>query len=83
MSHASNTSATQCQTERIGPPKISHFATLEWQKMMLEAKRRLNFDTEMQQSADNKSTYISGPRAKMGLWVGTRLKCSRCNKNDI
>jgi len=33
---------------RIGPPKISHFATLEWQKTMLEAKRRLNFDTEMQ-----------------------------------
>jgi len=33
---------------RIGPPKISHFATLEWQKTMLEAKRRLNFDAEMQ-----------------------------------
>ena len=33
---------------RIGPPKISHFATLEWQKTMLEAKRRVNFDTEMQ-----------------------------------
>jgi len=33
---------------RIGPPIISHFATLEWQKTMLEAKRRLNFDAEMQ-----------------------------------
>jgi len=33
---------------RIGPPKISHFATLEWLKTMLEAKKRLNFDAEMQ-----------------------------------
>ena len=42
--------------------------------MMLQVETRLNFLVEMQYKAATTATNMSGPGAKMGFWVGTRLK---------
>jgi len=44
---------------RIGPPKISHFAKLEWQKTMLEGKRRLNFFSKLSLLFAKKPSFLS------------------------
>jgi len=46
------------------------FSTWEWQKMLLEANKRLSFDAEMQQSADNKCVMNIKTRSKYGVLGG-------------
>jgi len=43
------------------------FATWERQKMMLEAKKRLNLDVEMSQLADNKCIVYTRTVSRYGV----------------
>ena len=52
--------------------QVSFFAT--YQRQQTIAETRLNFEVEMQYKAATTLTNMSGPGAKLGLRVGTRLK---------